>query len=178
MKRLLTVILFLAVFAGESQAVSMPTEEDYQNLDQLRAKLVRMRKEIDKFMKDIAGPYADMDKTGQGVFGEDVRVDVAENDKNIIVKADLPGMAKDKIEITLANDRVLTIAGSREIFTQINSPGVVKQERMSGHFERVLQLPADCENHGIKATYNEGVLEVILTKKKSVKEEKIKVNIQ
>jgi len=178
MKRLLAAILFLAVFAGSGYAVSMPTEEDYQNLDQLRAKLVRMRKEIDKFMKDIVGPYSDMDKTGAGIFGQDVRVDVTENDNNIIVRADLPGMSKDKIDITLANDRVLTIAGSREVITQKNSPGVVRQERMSGQFERVLQLPNDCESQGIKAMYNEGVLEIVLPKKKNVKEEKIKVNIQ
>lgn len=178
MKRLLAAILLLALFAGASLADNMPTDKDYQNLDQLRAKLVRMRKEMDRFMKDIVGPYADMDKAGVGVFGQDVRVDVAENDKDIVVKADLPGMAKDKIDITLTNDRILTIAGSREVVTQKNSPGVVRQERMSGRFERALQLPADCESQGIKATYNEGVLEITLPKKKGAKEEKIKVNVQ
>lgn len=178
MKRLWLVILLSAIFAGSCYADNMPTDEDYRNLDQLRAKLVRMRKEMDRFMKDIVGPYADMDKAGPGVFGQDVRVDITENDKNIIVKADLPGMAKDKIDITLVNDKVLTISGSREVITERSGPGVVRQERMSGRFERVLQLPADCESQGIKATYNEGVLEVTLPKKKGVKEEKIKVNVQ
>lgn len=178
MKTLLTAVLFLAIFANSSLADNMPASEDYQSLDQLRAKLVRMRREMDRFMKDIVEPYTAADKTGASIFGQDVRVDIAENDREIVVKADLPGMSKDKIDITLANDRTLTISGSREVVTQKSSPGVVRQERMSGRFERVLQLPSDCESRGIKATYEEGVLEVILPKKKNVKEEKIKVNVQ
>ncbi len=178
MKRLITGIIFSAVLVGSAWALSAPTEEDYQNLGQTREKLIRMRREMDKFMKDLVGPYADMDKKGMDIFGQEVRVDVAENDKDVVVKADLPGMSKDQIDITLEKNRLLKISGSREIMAKQESPGVVKQERMSGRFERSLELPAECESQGIKATYKEGVLEIVLPKKKNVKDETIKVSVQ
>ena len=178
MKKILMSVLFSIVFIGSTYAVSMPTEQDYQNLDQTREKLLRMRREMDRFMKDLIAPYAETDKSGIGIFAQDVRVDVTENDKEVVVKADLPGMTKDKIDILLKNSKILKISGSREIETRQESPGIVKQERMSGRFERTLELPAECQNQGIKATYKDGVLEIVLPKKKNGKEEAIKVNVQ
>jgi HSP20 family protein len=176
MKKLIIAAILSMILAGSALAVSTPTEQDYQNLDQTREKLIRMRREMDRFMKDLVGPYADMDKNG--VFGQDVRVDVTDNGKDIVVKADLPGMTKDQIDITLERNSLLKISGSREVMTRQESQGVVKQERMSGRFERSLELPAECESGGIRATYKEGVLEIMLPKKKNVKEEAIKVNVQ
>ena len=178
MKKIAIVILFALIACGMAWADTGPTEQDYQNLDQMREKLIRMRREMDRFMKDIVGPYADMDKGGGKMFNPEVRVDVTENDKDIMVKADLPGMAKDKIDITLERDKILTIAGSREIMAKQESPGVVRQERSSGRFERRIELPVECESQGIKATYEEGVLQVVLPRKKGTKEGTIKVNIQ
>ena len=178
MKKLITFTLFLILISGVTLADTGPTEQDYQNLDQMREKLVRMRREMDRFMKDIVGPYADMDKGGVKMLNPEVRVDVTENDKDIVVKADLPGMTKDKIEITLERDKILTIAGSRGVVTKQESPGIVRQERSSGRFERRIELPAECEASGIKATYEAGVLQIILPRKKGAKEETIKVNVQ
>jgi HSP20 family protein len=179
MKKILSGIFAVIILAGSAWADTGPTEQDYKSLDQMRVKLIRMRREMDRFVKDVVGPYAaDMDKGGMDIFGGDVRVDVTENDKDVVVKADLPGMSKDKIDITLEKNRILKISGSREIETKKESPGVVRQERMSGRFERLFELPAECENSGIKATYKEGVLEIVLPKKESAKEDVIKVGIQ
>ncbi|MFA5143171.1 MAG: Hsp20/alpha crystallin family protein [Candidatus Omnitrophota bacterium] len=137
-----------------------------------------MKKEMDRFMKDIIGSYADIGGANTAVFGQDVRVDIAQDAGNVIVKADLPGMSKDKIDITLQNNRMLTIAGSRAVMMEQTGPGVIRQERSSGHFTRTLELPAECENSGIKATYAEGVLQIVLPKKKGAKEEAVKVSVQ
>ena len=178
MKKIVISILFSVVFIGSAYAVSAPSDQDYQDLNQTREKLLRMRREMDRFMKDLIAPYAEQDKAGIGMFGQDVRVDVTENDTEVIIKADLPGMTKDKIDILLENSKILKISGSREVETKQESPGVVRHERMSGHFERSLELPVECQNQGIKATYKEGVLEIVLLKKKSAKEDTIKVNVQ
>ena len=180
MKRVaLGVVFLMAVAVSVCAEPTEPStvENEYQQLDRLRAEITRARRELDRFMKDIAVPYADMDKTG-GVFGQEVRVDVSQDANDVIVKADLPGMSKDKIEITLEKDRMLKISGSRDVFTKEESPGVVRQERMSGRFERLLELPAECESQGIRATYKEGVLEIVLPKKKGGKEEAVKVKVQ
>ena len=178
MKKILLSVLFSVLFTGSAWAETGPTEQDYQNLDQVREKLVRMRREMDKFMKEIVGPYADINKNNMGVFGQDVRVDVTENDKDVIVKADLPGMSKDKIDIILEKNKILKISGSRDVMTKQEGLGVIRQERMSGYFDRALELPAECESEGIRATYKEGVLEIILPKKKNVKEDTIKVSVR
>jgi len=178
MKKIIAIALLCAAVCGMAYADSLPTEQDYKNLAELREKLVRMKREMDKFIKDIITTYPDQPSGNVDLFGQDVKVDVAETDKDIIVKADLPGMDKDKIDITLANNRILKIAGSREMSKEETSPGVVKKERMSGHFERTLELPADCMNEGIKATYKNGVLEIIIPKRKAAKAEEIKVKVQ
>jgi len=105
-------------------------------------------------------------------------VDVMEKPDNIIVKADLPGMEKDKIEVTLMNSRILKIGGSRDMVREEQAQGAVRQERLSGKFERILELPAECLNKGIKAAYNNGVLEIDIPKRKSVKKETVKVKVQ
>ena len=178
MKRMFMGVVFLMICVSQALAVSVPVEEDSRDLDQMRAKLIKMQREMNSFVKELAAPYADYGKQTIGAFGQDVRVDITSNDKEIIVKADLPGMSKDKIDVVLEKNRILKISGSREVMTKQESPGVVRQERMSGHFERILELPADCESQGIKATYKEGVLEIILPKKSIPKEDTIKVSVQ
>ena len=178
MRKIYIITLFSILAAGMVWADQGPTDEDYRNLDQLREKVVRMQREMNKIMRDVVGPYANTDNNGAGIFAPDIKVDVSENAKNVIVRADLPGMSKDQIDITLQDNRILRLSGSRDVMTRQESPGVVKQERMTGHFERSLELPAECENSGIKATYNEGVLEIVLPKKKGAKEDTVKVNVQ
>ena len=177
-KILAFILLVLLALQPASFADNGPTDQDYQSLARTRAQLIRMKHEMDMFIKDLAGSYSGQDMAGTGLFGRDVMVDVVENEKDVIVKADLPRMNKDKIDIILEKSRVLKISGSREIESKVTSPGVIRQERTSGHFERVLELPTDCDGSGIKAKYNEGVLEVTLPKKRAAKEDIVKVNIQ
>lgn len=177
MKKIIFAALVFSLLAGTAYADTEPTDADYRNLDELRTKLVRMRREMDKFMKDVITDYPDTGVSAQ-VFGQEIRVDVSETDKDVIVKADLPGMDKDKLEVTLDNNRILKIAGSRDMYKKEESPNVVRQERMSGKFERVLELPAECLGEGIKATYKNGVLDIVIPKKEQGKKEQVKINVQ
>ncbi|HPM42806.1 MAG TPA: Hsp20/alpha crystallin family protein [Candidatus Omnitrophota bacterium] len=175
MKKML--LSFLSVLVSVNIAFAeMPTDKDYENLDELRVKIVRMKREMDKFMKDILSTYPPESTLGN--YGQDVKVDVTQTPADVIVRADLPGMAKDKIEVTLENSIMLKIAGARDVSTQETAPGIVRQERMQGRFERVIQLPAECRNDGIQATYKDGVLEIVIPKKETTKEKPVKVSIQ
>lgn len=171
-------LIGLMVTAVYAESAPTPTEDDYKNLDELRGKLVRMKREMDKFIGDIMETYPAQGGVTAPDFGQDVRVDVMENDKNVLVKADLPGMDKDRIEITLANNRVLKIGGSRDVLKQTTAPGMVKRERLAGKFERVLELPAECMNEGIKASYNNGVLDIVIPKKKVSGQDAVKIAVQ
>lgn len=175
MRKYLLILVLLFTSAISVYADSAPTEQDYKDLNELRTKLVRMRREMDKFIKDVVSTYPDQ---AVDIFGADVKVDIAQTDKDVIVKADLPGMDKDKIEITLMNNKILKIGGARDLAKQEAAPGMVRQERMSGRFERILELPVECMSEGINAAYKNGVLEIDIPKKKPGKEEQVKIKVQ
>lgn len=178
MKKIFIVMVLLAFSSGALYAVTTPTEEDYKNLNELRGKLVRMKREMDQFMKEL---LATSTATGTAItsgFGEEVKVDVSETDKDVIVRADLPGMDKDKIDVVLDKGRILKISGSREFEKRETSSGVVRQERTTGKFERILELPAECKSEGINASYKSGVLEIAIPKKEISKAEEVKIKIQ
>lgn len=153
--------------------------QEEKNLEILSKKLVRMKKEMDKFVKDMTATYTSTQDPATATFGGDVKVDVAENDNGFTVTADLPGMDKDKIDVTLENARILKISGMRHVEKKETSPtGVIRQERMEGKFERVLELPAECKSDGISASYKNGVLEITIPKKAPISVETVKVKVQ
>jgi HSP20 family protein len=173
------VICFIAIsllISGATFAAAQTKSSDDIDMDQLHNKIVTMKKEVDRLIKDIVSTYPpDQPGTSWSGFGQDVKVDVMNNEKEMIVKADLPGMEKDKIDITLQNNKILKIAGSREIVKKESAPGVVRQERSFGKFERVIELPAEGTPEGIIASYKDGVLEIKIPKKVPAKEEKVKI---
>ena len=178
---IIAVCFLSASLASAQTTANAPVDDQTQeerNLEILSKKLVRMKKEMDKFVKDMSATYQDQGFTATGPFGGDVKVDIVENEKGFIVTADLPGMDKDKIDITLENNKVLKIAGMRRVEKQETAPGVVRQERMEGRFERVLELPAECKSDGIDASYKNGVLEITIQKKEPKKTEAVKVKVQ
>ena len=178
----LTIIAALCAMtlAGLPQAARAQhtvTDQDEKNLEELSRRLIRSKKIMDRFMGDLAGAYSDQGKL-LSAYGSDVRVDIIENAKDFVVKADLPGMDKDKMTVTLEQGKILKIAGSREMEVNESGPNVVRHERMEGKFERVIELPAECKPDGIGASYRNGVLEITIPKKEASKPETIKVDIK
>ena len=180
--RKIAVLLMVVFLAGCNPLCAQTTgsrdNSDDIDLTALRTKIVKMKREMDKLIKDIVATTPTVTDTVFGDFGQDVRVDVVETDNNIIVTADLPGMDKTKIDVVLEQGKILTISGAREVVQSQTAPGMVRQERMVGKFQRVIELPADCMNEGIKANYKDGVLAVEIPKKKMPKKETVKVKVQ
>ncbi|KAL7750323.1 hypothetical protein RI367_004095 [Sorochytrium milnesiophthora] len=92
-------------------------------------------------------------------------MDVSESDKEYTVKADLPGVPKENVNISLDKD-VLTI--SAEVHNEASNNDKDTRhivERSYGRFQRVLRLPADADVDNTKASYDNGVLTLTLGKK-------------
>jgi HSP20 family protein len=177
MKKIALALLLLAAFTGLALAQTAPSDDDSLDMQKVREKIVRTKREFDKLMKDVLSTYSDKEGALLSGFGQDVKVDVLDAGKNMIVKADLPGMEKDKIDITLENGKFLKISGSREIVKSQSSPGMVRQERSIGKFERVIELPSEGMSQGLMASYKDGVLEIVIPKKSPVKEETVKIKV-
>ncbi len=92
-------------------------------------------------------------------------VDLEETPNAYVLKSDLPGLEKDKINLTV-KDNVLTIEGVREVTneTQDSNKGYYAQERSYGSFSRSLSLPGPVDESKISAVYTDGVLTITLPK--------------
>lgn len=106
-------------------------------------------------------------------------VDFEEDDKNYVVKVDLPGLDKDKINITVRED-ILTIQGVRQVESRSadDQTGVYRQERSYGTFARSLQLPGPVDDTQISADYKNGVLTIRLPKLAGSESQPKKIPVQ
>jgi len=104
-------------------------------------------------------------------------VDVIERANEFVVKADLPGIKKEDIQITL-QDSVLSISAVTETESEEKQgERVIRRERRYGKFLRTMQLGQDIDEAKVKASFDNGVLELTLPKKAEVQPKKVTVPI-
>jgi HSP20 family protein len=101
-------------------------------------------------------------------------VNIFETDEQYVVEADLPGVTKDGLEITV-EDNELTIIGRRGDFHQEPNAEVLYQETRPGDFRRVFELDPTIDTAKINAKMQQGVLTLTLPKAEKVKPRKINV---
>jgi HSP20 family protein len=104
-------------------------------------------------------------------------VDVYEDENNLLVKAELPGLKKENIKISF-EDRVLTLSGERKNDEGRKDADVYRSERYVGEFHRSVSVPCDVQVHKIEASYNEGVLTVTLPKAEEAKPKQIQITVK
>ncbi len=111
----------------------------------------------------------------QGLSNWHPVVDIYEEEDNIVVKAELPGVSKDGISVDV-KDRVLTLKGERSIDNEIKEDKYFRRERSYGRFERAFTLPAEVNTETIKAEYNDGVLKISVPKPEKRKAKEITIH--
>jgi HSP20 family protein len=104
-------------------------------------------------------------------------VDVFEEKDDIVVKAELPGIEKDNIEVNLT-DHTLTIKGEKKKEEEIKEENYYRAERSYGSFLRTLDLPRDVRADQVKASFKNGILEVRMPKTEEAKAKEIKVKVE
>lgn len=103
------------------------------------------------------------------------RVDVRENQDEIVVKADIPGMEKKDLKISVENN-LLTIKGERKSEVEEKEVNLYRSERHFGAFQRTFSLSSRVKSDAIRADYRDGVLTVVLPKVEEVKPRQIEIN--
>lgn len=104
-------------------------------------------------------------------------VDVYDEKDEVVVKADLPGVAKDEIEVSLSDSR-LTIKGEKRKEEEIKEEDYYRWERAYGAFARTVDLPAAVRADLVTATFKDGVLEVRLPKTDQAKPKSVNVKVE
>jgi HSP20 family protein len=101
-------------------------------------------------------------------------VDVSETPKEVIVKAELPGMDPKEIDVSVRGD-VLTLRGERKKEEEKKGENFHRIERRYGAFTRSIRLPAEVDANKVSAEYKEGVLKINLPKTKEASVKKIEI---
>lgn len=104
-------------------------------------------------------------------------VDIAENDNNFLIEADVPGVDPKDIEVSMDNG-VLSIKGERKSEAKEEMEGYTRVERSHGSFYRRFSLPESADPENISAKSNKGVLQIRVGKKEVAKPKKISVKVQ
>jgi len=101
-------------------------------------------------------------------------LDVYEDANHLYVRAELPGMKKEQIELSL-QEGMLTLAGERSQEQSQSDAEIYRSERLMGRFHRTLTLPVPVEADKVKATYQDGILTVTMPKAEAAKPKQIQV---
>ena len=103
-------------------------------------------------------------------------VDITEDEKEYLIKAELPETKKENVRLTVEND-VLAISGERKFEKEENGKKYHRIERAYGSFVRSFSLPEDSDGSKVSADYKEGVLYVHLPKSEKAKPKAIEIKV-
>jgi HSP20 family protein len=101
-------------------------------------------------------------------------VDIFENDNEVVIKAELPGMYAKDIDVRLENN-VLTLKGERRFEKEVKEENYHRVEREYGTFSRSFALPTAVNGDKVAAEYKDGVLKIVLPKREETKPKPIKI---
>jgi HSP20 family protein len=106
------------------------------------------------------------------------RVDISEDTNNIYVHAELPGLEKENVKVTVS-DGVLTLSGEKKQEEKKEDKNYFRIERRYGSFSRQFTLPENVKEDGVAANFNNGVLEITIPKTEPVKpkEREVPINV-
>lgn len=103
-------------------------------------------------------------------------MDVREDEENITVRLELAGMKKEDFDLSLESG-LLTISGERKEETEKREGESFRTERFFGRFRRTVSLPSAVQSNKVKASYQDGILNVVLPKAEEAKPKKIEVKV-
>jgi len=136
-------------------------------------RLTSLRDEIDRLFQE---PLAELARTTNLLSGWTPAIDLYEDKDNVFVKAELPGMKKEDIEVSFHNG-TLSVSGERKSEDKYEDSEVYRSERFFGRFQRTVTLPAPVAADKVKAEYKDGILSITLPKTEEAKPKHIDVNI-
>ena len=113
-------------------------------------------------------------KEGENMLNWSPRADIEETNDAFVLHADLPGVQKNDVKITM-KENVLTISGERKYQDEKKKKNFHRMERSYGGFQRSFALPTTVKSNDIKAEFKDGVLSVTLPKADEVKPKEIAI---
>jgi len=104
-------------------------------------------------------------------------VDILETENDLVVKADLPDVSRENIDVRVEN-QTLSIKGERRFAEEASAQGYRRIERSYGSFVRSFAVPNSVDTEKVSADYKNGVLTVTLPKKEAAKPKQVRVEVK
>ena len=136
-------------------------------------RLADLRDEIDRLFES---PLTELTRTSRLLSGWTPALDVFEDKDNYVVKAELPGMKREDVDVAL-HDNTLSLSGERKNETEHKGSEVYRAERFVGRFQRTVTLPMAVAADKVKAEYKDGILSITLPKTEEAKPRHIDVSV-
>jgi len=133
-----------------------------------------LRDEIDRLFDAPLGLWTGAEGSQPFLGGWCPAIDVYEDKDNLYVRAEVPGMKREDINLSL-HEGVLTLSGERKERDARDSEQVYRSERFVGRFQRSLTLASPVDAEKVKAVYQDGILAVTLPKTEAAKPKQIQV---
>jgi len=105
-----------------------------------------------------------------------MKVEVKEDDKAYSIRADVPGVKKEDIQVDVNGNQVSIRAEVKQEKEEKKGEKILHSERYYGMVSRSMQLPADIDTQSVKAEYKDGVLNLVLPKKASAQAKRVAVS--
>jgi len=132
-------------------------------------------------------PFSDLDK----FFGDDnwlmpvfprieltkPAMDIKETDKEVIAEIEIPGFDPEKVDVSV-EDGVLRVKGSMDKKKEEKEKGYWRKEIRTGSFERMVRLPVAVKENAVEATYEKGVLKIVMPKAEIKPKSKVKIQVK
>lgn len=135
--------------------------------------MISLRNAMDRLLEDsFVRPSRFWPELGKGELSLDL--DMYQTDKDVIIKATIPGVKPEEIDISLTGD-VLTIKGEHKEEQEVKEQDYFHKERRYGSFSRSIQIPVSVKSDKADAVFENGVLTLTLPKAEEEKPKQIKV---
>ena len=136
--------------------------------------LTTLQERMNRLFRDSFGPEGREEALTTSVFAPPV--DVYEDEHNVTLKIEVPGIDEKDIDVRLENN-TLTVHGERKFEKEEKEENFRRVERQYGSFTRTFTLPTTVDAEKVAADYDKGVLKITLPKKAEAKPKQIKVNV-
>ena len=132
----------------------------------------QLQREMNRLLSEF--PAGSAATQHAGVFPA---VNISEDEGNIYMRAELPGMKPEDIEISVEGDN-LTLRGERKLVETAATVDYHRREREAGGFRRVLSLPVRIDTEAVSASFKDGVLKIVLPKAKEILPKQIQIKTE
>ncbi len=129
------------------------------------------------FGRSLGARRQDGDATGATIADWTPLVDISEDEKEFVIKAELPELRREDVSVKV-EDGILTLSGERKLEQEEKGKKFHRVERVYGSFSRSFQLPEDTNPEKVSAEFKDGILQVHLVKNEKAQKKTIQVKVE